>query len=70
MVFKAAALSKGSGKCYLIIDNAAATGDGSKQYFATIGRTSATTDEADCAAADRPLPAGSHSHSFHELGIA
>jgi type IV pilus assembly protein PilA len=53
MIFKAAALSKGSQKCYLIVDNAASVGDGTKQYFATIG--TAATDEAECAPPTGPV---------------
>jgi prepilin-type N-terminal cleavage/methylation domain-containing protein len=39
MIFKAAALSKGSLKCYLIVDNASSVGDGTKQYFAPVSAT-------------------------------
>ncbi len=48
MVFKAAALSKGSAKCYMIVDNAAAGGDGSKQYFSTVTGTATATTVVNC----------------------
>jgi type IV pilus assembly protein PilA len=50
MVFKATALSKGSQKCYMIVDNAAAGGDGTKQYVAAIGATAAAGIVVSCVA--------------------
>jgi type IV pilus assembly protein PilA len=59
MIFKAAALSKGSQKCYLIVDNASSVGDGTKQYFASIG-TNVAIDEAVCAPPSGPVAGNWH----------